>query len=136
MPSRIHRWSPKALLVACTAIVLSFATGCGVPEHVSFWPVEPECVVDDDCDDDNACTEDVCSKRTCQHADIDPNDKNLCTDDSCDPVMGVVNEPVQIDDQNECTVDAVPSWSSPIARLAPEQRKAAASSPATRAVIR
>lgn len=77
------------------------------------------CVVDADCDDGNACTDDACSGGVCEHADnsgpcggdaclvsvcvagvctdtetpIACDDGNDCTSDSCDPVTGCVFAP-------------------------------------------
>jgi len=62
------------------------------------------------CDDDNACTEnDVCSNGICSGSPINCDDGNVCTDDSCDPSSGCVydynNDPC--DDGLFCTVNDV-----------------------------
>jgi len=64
------------------------------------------CLTDKDCNDNNACTDDVCNlQNRCEITVIDPDDKNVCTDDSCDPATGVANtaNTASCDDSNACT---------------------------------
>ena len=50
------------------------------------------CVVDDECDDGDPCTSDVCNDDgTCGNEAMSCDDANDCTADSCDPTMGCVN---------------------------------------------
>lgn len=87
------------------------------------------------CDDNNICTEDLCSLKTdCSHSNSDEpcedgsacttldqcldgtcvgkpkvcDDKQLCTDDACDPLTGCTVVPVDsaCDDGNACTDDS------------------------------
>jgi hypothetical protein len=48
----------------------------------------PECAVDGDCNDANACTTDTCSGCLCVHTPVVCNDNDPCTADSCDPSAG------------------------------------------------
>ena len=48
----------------------------------------PECDVDGDCNDSNACTTDTCSGCLCVHTPVVCNDNDPCTADSCDPSAG------------------------------------------------
>ncbi|MGB0716408.1 MAG: hypothetical protein ACPGXK_11045, partial [Phycisphaerae bacterium] len=55
--------------------------------------------IDADCDDDNHCTtRDRCSNGTCTGDLLDCNDDNPCTTDSCDPQQGCLN----IDNNDDC----------------------------------
>jgi hypothetical protein len=86
--------------------------------------VSPECLADIDCDDNDACTSDVCSAGACQHS-AEPPETLLppelqtagdCLDATCGGGQ-VPNDNDLPDDGNECTSDActngVPS-SSPV----------------------
>src|SRR5262245_14629725 len=47
------------------------------------------CTSDADCEDGNACTQDICDDRLrCAYLPTDCNDGTSCTDDSCDPTSG------------------------------------------------
>ncbi len=61
----------------------------------------------DNCDDENACTEDGCDVLTlqCEHVAVDCDDGNLCTVDSCHPVSGCGHNPLQCEDGSQCTDD-------------------------------
>ena len=62
------------------------------------------CSVNADCDDGNACTDDVCSGGTCSNTPIDCDDGDACTTDSCSG--GVCsNDPISCDDGDACTTD-------------------------------
>ena len=59
-----------------------------------------------DCDDGNACTDDICADGVCSNPTIScPNDGNECTDDVCDPDIGCVHIPNnnECDDGDACT---------------------------------
>ncbi|HEY3123501.1 MAG TPA: hypothetical protein VGK70_05510 [Thermoanaerobaculia bacterium] len=63
-----------------------------------------ECLVDADCNDNNACNTDACVSNVCQHTAINCNDDLFCTDDSCNPASGCVHTAhVCVDDGNICT---------------------------------
>ncbi len=91
-----------------------------------------ECFYDEDCDDENPCTEDQCDGGVCSHvATTQPcddhnactvgdicsrgtcvggpslacDDEDACTTDACDPVVGCVHEEVICYDGNACTTD-------------------------------
>jgi hypothetical protein len=71
---------------------------------------DPGCHVDSDCDDEDACTIDVCQSQgegRCTHTPISCNDGDACTRDSCSPATGCQNVPQCLD----CSA-AVPSTSS------------------------
>ncbi len=63
----------------------------------------PECRIDADCDDTNACTDDTCDMGACVNLDNSAacDDTDVCTADSCDMVLGCVNDPAPVipDDQ-------------------------------------
>ena len=62
-----------------------------------------------DCDDDDACTQDVCNPQTgeCEYTTIDCDDSNACTADSCDPAQGCIHDDITptCNDGVACTVD-------------------------------
>ena len=47
------------------------------------------CTSNPQCNDNDACTNDVCSAGSCVHTKVDPNDNDACTIDLCDPTTGV-----------------------------------------------
>jgi len=93
----------------------------------------PDCTVDIDCDDadactidmcgsngicsyaplcadDSLCTQDTCSAGTCSFTDISEScdDSNPCTTDACGATEGCINTPSTentCDDGNDCTAD-------------------------------
>jgi len=59
------------------------------------------CATEQDCDDDNECTDDACElDQTCTNA-LNYDDQVYC----CDPLLGPPAGLTEIDDQNECTLD-------------------------------
>jgi hypothetical protein len=65
----------------------------------------PACEIDDDCEDGNACTQDLCSEGACQFLPVSCNDEDACTMDYCDPSEGCTYEFILCDDHDECTDD-------------------------------
>lgn len=78
------------------------------------------CQTDDECQDDNPCTKDLCTGNTCIHevilgcclGDEDCNDKYPCTVDECvdnsclhDNIPGCCVDSAECDDGNPCTKD-------------------------------
>ncbi len=65
------------------------------------------CQTDQDCDDGDACTIDICDPATgaCLHFPVSCDDGDPCTLDTCDPATGCVHTPVDCDDNNSCTDD-------------------------------
>ena len=61
---------------------------------------KPECETNEDCDDEDACTTDVCGDGQCVRASVTCFDNNPCTDDSCDPASGCVFTP-----NDQCVCD-------------------------------
>lgn len=57
------------------------------------------------CEDNNACTDNLCVEGECVFPAIACDDQSACTDDSCDPATGCVFTPVNCDDGDACTVD-------------------------------
>jgi hypothetical protein len=96
--------------------------------------IGPQCTADADCDDGNACTDDVCVAGLCQFtnnatpcsdgsactsgdvcsggtcqpgAPLDCDDGNACTADSCDAVQGCAHVPIP---GCPAQVPAAPPW--------------------------
>ncbi|MBL0128727.1 MAG: T9SS type A sorting domain-containing protein [Flavobacteriales bacterium] len=59
------------------------------------------------CNDNSACTSnDVYQPNcTCAGTPVNIDDNDACTIDSCDPILGVIHTPVNSDDGNACTID-------------------------------
>jgi hypothetical protein len=69
--------------------------------------IETRCTGPEDCDDGNACTDDVCNEDgSCANPDASCDDGNACTADSCDPDVGCSNTDISCDDGNACTADS------------------------------
>ncbi|GEM_PF-1174143 len=70
-----------------------------------------ECLIDDDCGDNDVCTgTEICKEGFCVAGDpLDCADDNECTDNSCDPVEGcmVENNTASCEDGNELTENDV-----------------------------
>ncbi len=73
---------------------------------VGLAVVGPRCESEEDCrqdprecEDGNACTDDVCDMESgqCRHTDKRCNDNNPCTMDSCDPAVGCTAPAVACD---------------------------------------
>lgn len=72
-----------------------------------------ECVTTSDCDDGNACTQDLCIQYTdfprlnCNWDNATVcNDSSVCTRDTCDPNVGCIFDTILFcDDSNNCTID-------------------------------
>lgn len=80
------------------------------------------CTKDEECDDQNRCTQDICDPATkicknteiqgCCLSDSDCNDQKDCTTDSCDESGKCVNTNIcctgdgECDDKNDCTIDS------------------------------
>ena len=63
------------------------------------------CFSDDDCDDDDLCTVDVCDEGVCGNTDVDCDDDNECTVEMCNPDTGVcdhtdVEDGITCDEEN------------------------------------
>ncbi len=72
--------------------------GCGIAEGTCCFSAA-------DCNDSDACTEDSCVSKICQHDDISStcDDDDLCTTDSCDSSTGCVfNTTVLCDSSQFC----------------------------------
>jgi hypothetical protein len=53
----------------------------------SEW-TQPKCSSDEDCDDDNYCTEDSCVHSVCKNIAVSCDDENECTVDRCEAGVG------------------------------------------------
>jgi len=62
-------------------------------------------IVITECDDNNACTDDICENGGCIQIPIDCDDEDACTNDACDSVAGCVFTDVVCDDDEPCTND-------------------------------
>ncbi|MFC2173207.1 S8 family serine peptidase [Acidobacteriota bacterium] len=65
----------------------------------------PDCTIDADCDDADACTVDTCVNGTCTHTALDCDDNDACTYDDCDPAIGCYYASMDCNDGNSCTTD-------------------------------
>lgn len=74
--------------------------------HVMVEENTAECLVDEDCpDDQNACTDTYCTDGQCENVFIDLiecNDFDACTIESCDPTDGCQYTPIDCDDGLFC----------------------------------
>jgi len=59
----------------------------------------------ENCEDGDACTIDLCSNNLCLHIPVDCDDQNACTIDACDEEGGCDYTPKICNDQNPCTTD-------------------------------
>ena len=64
----------------------------------------PECEVDEDCDDSNICTDDICDVGVCEYSNNNDtcDDGNLCTvSDTCDAgtCVAIAKDCSSLDDQ-------------------------------------
>jgi hypothetical protein len=90
----------RGLLAATALGVVGFWGGSmGGLSYVASVQAEggsppPECTKDHDCNDDNACTRDVCKDHKCERKAMKCDDGKSCTEDTCDPKKGC-----QFDDQ-------------------------------------
>lgn len=70
---------------------------------------QPVCVVNEDCADQNPCTQDLCDTESgfCVHPAVDCSDNNACTADTCDPATGECGHTdLTCNDGNQCTIDS------------------------------
>ena len=59
------------------------------------------------CDDGNGCTDDGCNSDTgCTHSAIDCDDFDCCTDTGCDPASGCTHDPVPCPEGEACNSDS------------------------------
>jgi len=58
-----------------------------------------QCATDEDCDDQDLCTDDSCVDGRCVNADADCDDGIACTDDSCDAATG------DCENDENCAID-------------------------------
>lgn len=65
-----------------------------------------QCAQPSDCDDGNACTQNLCVNEHCANPAINIDDLNPCTIDLCDAHTGPSHVPVDVDDHNVCTRDS------------------------------
>ena len=126
-----HEWVPWCCMVAqdCVPYMTDIDT-CKVPACINHEcrllhiPQEDCCIVDEDCDDGDACTEDICNPGNNQCSHI-PKGKGCCNtvgdcvedDDPCTHVKCIADECIyqsttgccmgdwQCDDGNFCTSD-------------------------------
>jgi len=68
--------------------------------------VEIPCDVNEDCNDNLICTDDVCTPAGCTNDPIPCGDDDACTEDGCNEVDGCTNTPIDCDDFDDCTIDS------------------------------
>ncbi len=71
-------------------------------------PIDAGCVTPSDCDDQNPCTDNVCSVGSCSNpAIVCPDDGDVCTDAVCVAPGGCtqVTNPASCDDGTACTTN-------------------------------
>lgn len=76
-------------------VTVSSSTGTGRP-----------CTLPSDCNDQDACTADICELGVCSNALLPVDDENPCTIDSCNIDKGVSHLLQTCDDGNPCTSDS------------------------------
>ena len=71
--------------------------------------VATSCQSDDNCDDENSCTDDFCDPKDpnadefgCTHSPTDCDDDDACTADSCDPDTGCTHEDIECPEGQVC----------------------------------
>jgi hypothetical protein len=90
-------------LIPLVTVFLSLLSGCeteGMP------------CGGDPCDDEDACTVDICDPAdgSCEHMPVECDDEDPCTTDTCDPEDGQCRYvPDACDDDDACTVDTCDS---------------------------
>eukprot|EP00567_Pseudictyota_dubia_P008425 CAMPEP_0197439364 /NCGR_PEP_ID=MMETSP1175-20131217/6123_1 /TAXON_ID=1003142 /ORGANISM="Triceratium dubium, Strain CCMP147" /LENGTH=676 /DNA_ID=CAMNT_0042969271 /DNA_START=77 /DNA_END=2108 /DNA_ORIENTATION=- len=74
----------------------------------SFYSVSSACSTNSECDDQDACTTDVCNTATgiCENTVINCSDGDTCTTDSCDTTLGCMNTQIQCDDNDAAQLTA------------------------------
>ena len=91
---------------------------CAYEQFADCAPTDVGCQSNEDCDDGNACTNDVCNasgdKLLCMHVNVDDtvacDDGNECTeDDACSEGSCTGGAAPTCDDGNPCTVDSCDS---------------------------
>lgn len=105
----------------CVAVPCTSAGDCDAPDECTlsacvdgFCTSSPDpqcsdgCQLPVDCDDSNACTDDVCDAATgvCSNPPRNCDDGDACTADACDPLSGCVTTALDCDDNDRCTDDA------------------------------
>ena len=86
---------------ACTNSDGCCPTGCNIGNDNDCTT----CTADSQCNDGNACTNNICSGGICTYPAINCNDGNACTTDSCSG--GVCSHtPINCNDGNACTTDS------------------------------
>lgn len=88
--------------------------------------VDADCVMDSECDDGNACTNDTCENNSCVNV-INYNDLLAC----CNPNTGALNG---LDDGNVCTVDSCDPDTGEVTHNVPPSNNLCASGVGSRAI--
>lgn len=67
---------------------------CNMSDNYAYRMVTVgDCIIDDDCLDTNACTDDSCDDNVCVHAAVTCDDSVDCTVDTCDAQSGCIYTP-------------------------------------------
>lgn len=73
-------------------------------DHEALALALARCGIDAECDDGNACTDDICGDDgLCAHPLHACDDSDICTNDSCDSTSGCLHMPIVCDDGDPCT---------------------------------
>lgn len=102
---KVLRRRARGLATSCALALICAASGCGVPELVSYTPREAECTTDADCDDSDPCSSDQCVESVCKHSTVDMSDNDACTIDACEAGKGITHTAKSLDDNDACTKD-------------------------------
>jgi len=105
-----NKWSVSTGLYTLTATPYS-GTGAsgaaGTGKTISLRVINqqaPACTTNSNCNDNNACTNDVCQTGQCVNSAINCSDNNLCTNDICSN-GACTNPAIVCNDNNACTTD-------------------------------
>jgi len=94
----------------CSTVSCIAAGGKGIVTNSSACPI-PQCAVATDCNDNNACTTDICnltnpaipSSTVCVNTPNPPcTGTDLCMTYSCDPIMACISTPVPVPANTTC----------------------------------
>lgn len=91
----------NVIAIQCHNITLASSDLSMIPSLTATF----QCLTGVDCNDGNACTDDICDAGACVHTPHSCDDSNACTTDSCNPTTGCEHTAIVCNDGNPCTAD-------------------------------